>query len=281
MQSRYYLGLGSRGFHRLHYTEWGVPGDALPVICVHGLTRNGRDFDHLAQALADKAQVVCPDVVGRGLSAWAADPSTYGFPQYQADMAALIARLGADRVDWVGTSMGGLVGMMLAAQPGSPIRRLVMNDVGPFLPKAALERIGTYVGYSPGFASLAAAEAYFRDVHRPFGLLSDEQWQHLTRHSVRPVEGGYAVAYDPHIGDAFRSADPIEDVDLWAVWDAVACPVLVLRGAVSDLLSADVAAAMACRGPQAQVVEIEGVGHAPALMAPDQIALVRDWLAET
>ena len=274
-----YLGLSAGGFHRLAYVEWGAAKPDRTALCVHGLTRSGRDFDALAGALArDGLRVACPDVVGRGRSDRLADPAGYGYPQYLADMNALIARLDAPQVDWIGTSMGGLIGMMLAAQPNTPLRRLVINDVGPFIPKAALARIGEYVGRDPRFADLAAAEAYLREIHAPFGALTDQQWRHLTEHSVAAAEGGgYRLAYDPAIAAPFRDAEP-EDVDLWALWDLIAIPVLVLRGAESDLLPAETAAEMAARGPRAEVAEIPGCGHAPALMDEHQIALVRDWL---
>jgi pimeloyl-ACP methyl ester carboxylesterase len=264
------------------YREFGAPDAARVVICVHGLTRNGRDFDTLAMALAGAGcRVVCPDVVGRGESGWLANPAGYGFPQYLADMTVLLARLEAEAIDWVGTSMGGLIGMMMAAQPGTPIRRLVLNDVGPFLPKAALARIGTYVGHDPHFADLDAAEAYVRDVHSGFGALSDREWRHLTETNVREVEGGgdgtMRLRYDPGIGPGFRAAPP-EDVDLWAVWDRITVPSLVLRGADSDLLLPETAAEMTRRGPRAELAEIAACGHAPALMDPGQISLVRDWL---
>ena len=274
-----YLGLSAGGFHRLAYVEWGAAKPDRTALCVHGLTRSGRDFDALAGALArDGLRVACPDVVGRGRSDRLADPAGYGYPQYLADMNALIARLDAPQVDWIGTSMGGLIGMMLAAQPNTPLRRLVINDVGPFIPKAALARIGEYVGRDPRFADLAAAEAYFREIHAPFGALTDAQWRHLTEHSVTPAEGGgYRLAYDPAIALPFRDAEP-QDVDLWALWDLIAIPVLVVRGAESDLLLAETAAEMAARGPRAEVAEIPGCGHAPALMDDHQVALIRDWL---
>ena len=277
------LGLSAGGFHRIAFHDWGPERDGegmvsgRPVLCLHGLTRNGRDFDALAAALAATGRrAVAPDVVGRGRSDWLADPAGYGYPQYLADMAPIIARLDAATVDWVGTSMGGLIGMMLAAQPNSPIARLVINDVGPFIPKAAIERIGTYVGQAPHFADLEALEAYLRRVHAPFGPLSDAQWRHLATHSARPDGEGFRLAYDPGIAEAFKAA--LDDVDLWSLWDRIAVPVLVLRGAQSDLLSPETAAEMAARGPKAQVVEISGCGHAPMLMDPAQIAIVRDWL---
>ena len=273
------LGLSARGFHRQAYSEWGDRGAERVVVCAHGLTRNGRDFDVLAAALAEAGhRVVCPDVVGRGRSDRLADPSGYGYPQYLGDMTALIARLDAPALDWVGTSMGGLMGMMLAARKATPLRRLVVNDVGPFIPKAALQRIGDYVGRDPLFRDLDEAEGYFRAVHAPFGEMSDAQWRHLTQHSVQAADGGYRLAYDPGIAAPFKDAP--EDIDLWALWDTIEIPVLVLRGAASDLLLPETAAEMAARGPKAKVVEIPGCGHAPALMDEAQVALVRDWLAD-
>lgn len=273
-----YLGLSSSGFHRIAYVEWGIPGNPRVCICVHGLTRNGRDFDELAAALQHHWRVVCPDVVGRGDSDRLADPAGYGYPQYLADMNALIARCDVARVDWVGTSMGGLIGMMLAAQPNSPIRRLVINDIGPLVARAGLERIAGYVGKDPRFASLSEAEAALRRTAGTFGLRTDDEWRRFTERSVRPVgQGQYGLAYDPAIARAFQNG-PIKDIDLWAVWDKVRCPVLVLRGAESDLLLKETAEEMQRRGPGCTVVELPGCGHAPALMDPAQVAVVRDWL---
>ena len=224
-------------------------------------------------------RVVCPDVAGRGKSSWLSDHRNYGYPQYLSDMAALIARLDVEGVDWLGTSMGGLIGMMLAAQPGSPVHRLILNDVGPFIPKASLERIAGYVGQRTRFPDLAAAEAYFREVHAPFGKLSGAQWQTLTRHSVSNEEGGgFELRYDPGIAKAFTDVE-LKDVDLWGLWDSISCPVLILRGAESDLLTAEVAREMAARHPDAELVEFPDCGHAPALMDEAQIAVVRDWLS--
>ncbi|MGQ9369960.1 alpha/beta fold hydrolase [Azospirillum sp. A39] len=280
MSERVCLGLSAAGFHRIAYTQWGREDAPRTVLCAHGLTRNGRDFDRLALDLAAHARVACPDVVGRGRSDWLANPALYGYPQYLADMTALIARLDVAEVDWVGTSMGGLIGLLLAAQPNTPIRRLVLNDVGPFVAKAGLERIADYVGKDPVFEDLAAVEAYLRFVLMGFGALGDEWWRHMAETSARRLpDGRFGLAYDPGIGKAF-SAQPIGDVDLWAVWDRVRCPVLVLRGAESDILLADTAADMARRGPGATVVEVQGVGHAPSLMVEEQIATVRAFLLE-
>ncbi len=278
MSQHTFPGIGSAAFHRLAYVEWGAPASPDVLVCVHGLTRNGRDFDYIAAALEDRYRVLCPDVLGRGASGWAASAKDYNYLQYVADATALLARSGAEAVDWLGTSMGGIIGMIAAATPGSPIRRLILNDIGPWITKASLDRIAGYVGSDPHFDDLEDVEAYLRTVHAPFGALSDAQWRHLAVYSAREREGGgYALAYDPKIGDAFR-ANPIEDVDMWALWDRIEVPVLVLRGAQSDLLTAAVAAEMTQRGPKAALVEFPDCGHAPALMDPVQIATVRDWL---
>jgi pimeloyl-ACP methyl ester carboxylesterase len=272
------LALSPAGFHRMAYTEWGDP-TAPAVICVHGLTRNGRDFDFLAQALAAAGRrVACPDIAGRGQSAWLADPALYVANQYGSDCTTLIARLGVDSLDWVGTSMGGLIGMGLAAMPETPIRRLVINDIGPLVPQAALQRIADYVGQPLRFTDLAAVEAYMRETHVGFGPLTDAQWGHMARHGHRRAEdGSLSLHYDPAIALPFRAL-AAADLELWALWEQIRCPVLVLRGSQSDLLTAETAEAMSRRGPKATVVEIASCGHAPSLMAPDQIALVRDWL---
>ncbi|MBN8442601.1 MAG: alpha/beta hydrolase [Thauera sp.] len=274
--------MGPHGLHRMAYTEWGEHDNPRVVVCVHGLTRNGRDFDDLARALAADYRVICPDVVGRGRSDWLGVKTDYGFPVYVPDLITLIARLDVESVHWVGTSMGGLIGMLIASQPHTPITRLVLNDVGPVITAASLQRIGEYVGKAPVFASMAAAETYIREVSAPFGPLTDAQWRHLTQYSVRPVQTetgtGFAMIYDPGIGDAFRAAPVQEDVDLWAIYERIACPTLVLRGAESDLLERATLEQMAARGPRARTLEFAGVGHAPMLMDEAQIEAVRDFL---
>lgn len=276
------LGLSPHGFHRIALADWGAPDAAEVAVCVHGLTRTGRDFDRVAETLAGEQRVLCPDVVGRGRSDWLPAADAYGYAQYNADMTAVLAYAGAGRVDWIGTSMGGLMGLILAAQPKTPIRRLVMNDIGPLVPRSALRRLADYVGQDPHFDSFEAAVAYIRSVHAPFGPLSEAEWTHLAEHAVRAdAAGGYRLAYDPKIAAPFADAEAIEDVDLWNLWDAVRCPVLVLRGADSDLLLAETAREMTRRGPGATLVEFAGVGHAPALMHDDQIAAVSDWLLAT
>ena len=276
--------LGKGGFHRMHYVEWGAPDARTVVICVHGLTRCSRDFDVLAGALQPELRVVCPDVVGRGKSDRLRDALDYTYAQYCSDMAALIARVtagkGVRRVCWVGTSMGGIIGMLLASHPGSPIERLVVNDVGIIVPKAALARLAEYVGKDPRFASFAELAAYARTVSAPFGPLTDGQWDHLTRHTAtQHADGSWGFSYDPRIGLPFRQS-PLEDVNLLEFWDRITCPTLLIRGAESDLLPREVALEMTRRGPRPRLAEFDGIGHAPMLMAADQIAVVRDFLLE-
>ena len=279
MKQKSVLCLAPGGLHRVAYTEWGAPSAPRTLICVHGLTRNGRDFDSVALALEDGYRVICPDIVGRGRSDWLSDEMHYQNSIYLADLVTLVARVGVTEVDWLGTSMGGILGMMMASMPGSPIKRLIVNDVGPFLSKAALERIAGYTGNAPEFADIGGLEAYLRVVHAPFGNLTDQQWRHMAETSARPLnDGKVALAYDPGIGENFRTG-PLDDADMWRLWDAIRCPTLVIRGESSDLLLKDQAEEMTRRGPKAELTEIAGCGHAPALMAPDQIALIRDWLA--
>ena len=275
--------LSAEGFHRMHYVEWGDPAASRVVICVHGLTRNGRDFDELAQALAPDCRVVCPDVVGRGRSDWLREKTGYGYPQYCADLTALIARVtrgSTERLYWVGTSMGGILGMLLAASAKTPIDRLVVNDVGAHIPAASLQRLGTYVGKDPRFKTYRELEAYVRIVCAPFGPLTDAQWRHLTEHGAKQREdGSWGMSYDPGIGIPLQKPkEEIADVDLWQHYEAIRCPTLLLRGAQSDLLLAETATQMTQRGPKARLVEFAGIGHAPMLMARDQIDVVRDFL---
>jgi pimeloyl-ACP methyl ester carboxylesterase len=275
------LCVSPRGFHRMRYTDWGDPAHPRIVVCVHGLTRNGRDFDELARALESDFRVVCPDIVGRGQSDWLEDKQGYGYPQYTADATALIARLtagGEKTIYWVGTSMGGILGMLLASYPRSPIARLVVNDVGMLVPKAALARIAAYVGKAPLFDSLEEMEALVRLISAPFGPLTDQQWHHLTVHGAKRHESGkWAMGYDPGIAAPFEQAAR-SDIDLARYWDAITCPTLLLRGEESDILPRETALEMTRRGPRPKLVEFPGIGHAPVLMAPDQIAVVRDFL---
>ncbi len=273
--------LSPKGLHRIAYLEWGDAANDNVLVCVHGLTRCARDFDVFARAMADRYRVVCPDVAGRGESGWLADPMGYQIPQYVADMVTLIARLDVEKVDWVGTSMGGLIGMGLAAIPDTPIRKLVLNDAGPVVTKVSLERIAAYVGGAPVFPSIEAAEQYIRAVSATFGPHTDAEWRFLTEVVVRRrPDGSYAMHYDPKLAEPFKHLMPEGDLELWPLYDAIRAPMLVVRGALSDLLTRATCDTMQTRGPRARIVEIEGVGHAPTLMHADQIDVVRNFLVE-
>ena len=272
----------------MRYFEWGDAASARVLVCVHGLTRCGRDFDSLAEALGGHYRVICPDIVGRGESDWLANKADYTYPQYLSDTATLLAAVlavvvpngpgttGGASVHWVGTSMGGIIGMLLAAQPHTPITRLVVNDVGSFIPKAALQRIAMYVGKIPPFASFDAAVAAVRATS-PFGPLSESEWRTLTLPLLKQnAAGEWEFRYDPGMGDAFRSG-PIVDVDLLPFWNAITCPVLVTRGADSDLLLKPTYEAM-CRKANVRGLEFAGVGHAPMFQHADQIDAVKAFL---
>jgi pimeloyl-ACP methyl ester carboxylesterase len=276
------------------YWEWnatGNPGHPHVIVCVHGLSRQGRDFDVLARELSRHARVVCPDVVGRGQSDWLADPMGYQIPQYGADMVALLAQLHQQApiatLDWVGTSMGGLIGMGITGQPDlplpAPVRRLVLNDVGPVIQWQALQRIGQYLGFLAKFESLQQAADAMWAISTSFGPHTPAQWLELSRAMVRPLpEGGVTLHYDPAIAVPFRTVTQetaaAGEAFLWQLYDQIRARTLLLRGAQSDLLSHETAQAMGQRGPRAQLVEFAGVGHAPTLVAPDQVAAVRDFL---
>ncbi|MCC9597533.1 MULTISPECIES: alpha/beta fold hydrolase [unclassified Rubrivivax] len=274
--------LDARGLHRMAYWEWGDPQARHAVVCVHGLSRQGRDFDTLAQDLAPQLRVVCPDIVGRGRSDRLADAAGYTVPQYVADVVTLLARLDVDTVDWVGTSMGGLIGLGVASLAGSPVRRLVLNDVGPAIEPAALERIKGYLGQPVRWASVEDAAEAIRQVSLGFGPHTPEQWLALTRPQLVADGDGWIPHYDPAIAVPFRAMTPeiaaAGEAALWAAWDSLRCPTLLLRGAESDLLSRATAEAMTRRGPRARLHEFAGVGHAPMLVQPEQRTVVRDFL---
>ncbi len=275
--------LSPAGLHRMTYKEWGDPRNPKVLVCVHGVTRVADDFDHLARALCGDYRVVCPYVAGRGPSEPLADPAHYQVPQYVADMVTLLARLDADTVDWFGTSMGGLIGIGLASLPGNPVRRLVLNDIGPSLQPAALARIGDYIGQEVRFASFDEAAAYIREISQSFGQHSDDEWRKFAADVLRQTEDGqWTRNYDLKLALPFKAITPEMaqqgEAALWAAYDAIRCPTLLVRGAESDLLSAETAQRMTVRGPRAQLVEIPGVGHAPTFMHADQIEIARRFL---
>jgi len=277
-----FRGLGITGYHRLHYTEWGPRDGARTILCVHGYSGNGRDFDELARALSRDARVVCLDVAGRGRSDWLPSSLSYNFPQFLGDIATLLRRLRVDRFDWIGTSMGGLLGLMHAAQPGSRVRRLVLNDVGAFVPAGGLREIGERLAAPDRFASLAEVEAHLRATHREWGEITDAQFRSLARHQSRRLpQGGYRLHYDPQIARLVQGGGLpfVDGLHLWDAWDRVECPVLVIRGEHSRILPGDVARRMVDTHPEARLVEIEGAGHAPALMTAGEIERIRNFLA--
>ena len=309
------------------YWQWGWPGSAHVLLCVHGLTRQGRDFDVLAQALCERVnalpdfsdgiRVICPDVAGRGESDWLKDPTGYQIPAYAADMLALLAQLQAQApiatLDWVGTSMGGLIGMLVCAQPvfnadaaaphgqaplagdeaaalslPVPVRKLVLNDVGPALQAAAIARIGAYLGKAGHFDTLQEAADAMWEICQSFGPHTPEQWLALVRPMVKPVSPGtdspLRLHYDPAIALPFKTAtqDAAQQGEalLWRLYDQITAQTLLLRGALSDLLSLETAQAMTQRGPHAELIEFDGVGHAPTLIADDQVAAVAHFLLD-
>ncbi len=272
------------GLHRMSYQEWGDPQNSDVVVCVHGLTRTSEDFSVIAQALSGEYRVIAPDVVGRGRSGWLKDPLHYGVPQYASDMVALIARLNVPKVKWIGTSMGGLIGMALAAMQDSPIERLVLNDVGAVLSGQALQRIAQYVGEVIDFENREQAHGVLKKIYAGFGPHSADQWAALLDSVLLPLEGSSKLRlhYDPGIAAPFKSAylsgNTAPDLQLWAYYDAITCPTLLIRGKESDLVSLEVFEEMQRRGPQAKGLEFAGVGHAPTLMHADQVTPVQQFL---
>lgn len=277
------------GLHRMAYHEWGDPMNPRVLMCVHGLTRTGRDFDALARAMSDEYRVVCPDVAGRGRSEWLADPHHYVLPQYVSDMVTLIARLNVEQLDWFGTSMGGLIGMGLAGLPKSPVRKLLLNDVGPRITAQALERIGAYLGLPVRFKTFEEGLAYLQTISTSFGRHTPEQWRELNGAILKPVQGAegleWGLHYDPALAVPFRESPPeavqAGELALWRMFEAAPGPTLVVRGAQSDLLLRETVAEMVTRGKQVSTVEIPDVGHAPTFIDPAQIAIARDFFLGT
>ena len=276
------------GLHRMAYKEWGDPDNPKVLICAHGVTRVGDDFDNLARALSDQYRVVCPDVVGRGRSGRLGNPQLYEIIQYVADMVTLIARVQPDstaQVDWLGTSMGGLIGMGLASLPDNPVRKLILNDIGPTMDASALQRIGDYIGQDLRFPDFEAGARFVREVSQSFGEHTDQEWHTLAANVLREDGHGQWVRhYDMGIAVPFRAATAesvlADQAMLWHAYDAISCPTLLVRGAESDLLSRATAELMCARGPRAKLVEIANVGHAPTFLHDDQIAIARQFLLE-
>lgn len=274
--------LSPAGLHQMAYQEWGDPANDRTLICVHGLTRVSNDFDALAKAMAKDYRVICPDVVGRGRSGRLRDPQYYRVPQYVSDMVTLIARLDVTSVHWFGTSMGGVIGMALASLPDNPISKLLLNDIGPSIDAEALARIGAYVGQEVSFATFDEAWQYVRAISQSFGPHSDEQWRKLAADVMRQnAEGAWVFLYDPNLALPFKATTvqsaQLDEQMLWAAYDAIRCPTLVVRGTESDLLSPATALAMSQRGPRAKIVELAGIGHAPTFLSDAQISLAKNF----
>lgn len=298
MKKSHFMGLTEDGFHSIAYTEWGNPHPTLPpVLCLHGLTRNGRDFDALANQLSEQGRhVFCPDIVGRGDSDWLKNPNNYTFEQYIIDMGMMIARMQSPQIDLVGTSMGGLIGMIMASMPNSPIRRLIMNDIGAQIPVKGISRLAQYAGKDPEFKSLEEANNYFKSVYGDFGQLSETQWLQLTEHSIREIAPGrFQSKLDPQIKRTPTKSrivwklllnpqkifeGTLFDVDLWGMWRNIVCPVLVIHGVKSDLLLPSIIKKMQETHKETEVLEIMNAGHAPALLEREQIDIITKWLAK-
>lgn len=278
-RQRYVQCISTAGLHRVAYTEWGDPDNPRVLLCVHGLTRSGRDFDRLAAAFADVYRVVCPDVAGRGLSSWLGNPSLYGVPQYVADMVTLIARLNVETVDWFGTSMGGLIGMALAGLPDTPIRKLLLNDVGPHLEPASVQRISGYLGKPARFDTLQEGIEHAALLAQSFGPLTPDEWREINTPLLHEKDGAWQFRYDPRIAQPFAAiteeSAKLGEAALWHSLASFQGPVLVVRGEHSDLLSRETVTKMVQSGRAVSNVTIPGVGHAPAFLAADQIDVAR------
>jgi pimeloyl-ACP methyl ester carboxylesterase len=277
--------LSPAGLHNVAYKEWGDPANKKVLLCVHGLTRVSGDFDALAAAMCDQYRVICVDVVGRGRSGWLKNPAFYQVPQYVSDMVTVLARANADVVHYFGTSMGGQIGIGLSSLPDSPVKKLVLNDIGPKLDIVAIERIGSYVGKGIAYDTYEEAEQYIKSVSVTFGAHADAEWHKFCSDVlVQGADGKWTRNYDLRLADAFKAITPDllakGEAMIWAAYEAIQCPVLLVRGAQSDLLSPETAKAMTERGPKARLVEIPDVGHAPSFMHADQIAIARNFLLE-
>ena len=269
--------------HRMAYHAWGNPNNPKVLICVHGLTRRGSDFKTLAQAMCKDYYVVCPDVVGRGDSDRLTNPMQYAVPQYVADMAELVKKLGVNQVDWFGTSMGGLIGMVYASMPNSPIRRMLINDVGPRIEPDAIKRLGSYVGQPFSFANRADALSRLNQICATFGEHTPQEWEIYNGPMLVQRDGMWIMHYDPNISVPFASVNPIMakagEMAMWHAFKQIHIPMLIVRGGDSDLLSAATVAEMCKVNPYARSIEIPHVGHAPAFVKAEQIALAKEFFS--
>jgi len=276
-RDNYFYGLSNEGFHRLYYREWGNPDSEHTIICVHGVTRISQDFNALAKTLSKKYRVICPDVVGRGFSDWLGNKQNYNFLQYCADMNALIAHLKINKVHWIGTSMGGIIGIILSALQNTPIQSLILNDVGPDLKRVELQRLGKYIGRAPVFETKDELFEYYKEIYQSFGELNTKEWEKMAEYSSFRESSGYRMHYDPKIGDAFRASYSFFNFDLWKYWDEIECPSLLIRGKESTFFPLKTAEKMISRGADISFIEVEDIGHAPTLRTPYEIKHIQDF----
>lgn len=273
----FYFGLSNEGFHRNYYRAWGDPNSEETIICVHGVTRLSRDFDTLAKELSKNYRVICPDIVGRGYSDWFGNAQNYNFQQYCADMNSLIAHLNVHKVHWIGTSMGGLIGMILSAMSQTPIESLILNDVGPDLKRVELQSLGKYIGKAPIFSTQKELFDYYKETYQAFGYLPDKQWKEMALYSTFKEDYGYRIHYDPKIGDAFRKNYSFYNFDLWKYWDEIDCPSLLIRGELSTFFTENTAEKMCARGSDVQFQRVKNIGHAPRLNSKKEIDFIKNF----
>lgn len=273
------LSINKKGFHNIYYRDWGKQTHKDTLFCLHGLTRNSHDFDHIAGLLSAKTRVICPDTAGRGKSDWLPSFHDYIIPQYNLDVALIAATIKCEKFDLLGTSLGGMMGMVLAAMQNTPVRRLIINDIAPEVSHEASVRLGRYLHQDPLFTSIDEAEVFFRETLAPFSPMQDADWRELTETSVLEIEGGYRLAYDPAISNSYNRYRSF--FDLWKYWSRITCPVLILRGTESDFLTEGLLGKMMDILPHAELVEFEGVGHTPTLRSPEQIDPILAWLDKT
>jgi pimeloyl-ACP methyl ester carboxylesterase len=270
----------SDSFHQLAYQDWGDTSSTETVFCLHGLTRNSHDFDPLARRLAKSRRVICPDTVGRGDSDWLSNPDDYHINQYNHDFTVLATKIACTKFDIIGSSLGGLMGMMLAGLKNSPVRRLIINDIAPEIPHGAKARVGSYLHVDPRFSNLEEVEAYLRQTLKPFKPMSESDWVHIATHSSRKTNADYRLAFDPDISINYVRYWSWKAFNLWNYWANITCPVLILRGKESDFLTESLLRKMLTILPKAKVIEFAGVGHMPSLKSQEQIDLILKWLDE-
>lgn len=273
----YYLGLSPEGFHRNYYRQWGDADNDNVIVCVHGLTRISRDFDTLAKELAQDYRVICPDIVGRGFSDWLGNRQNYNFPQYCSDMNALIGHLRVEKVHWLGTSMGGIIGLIISAMENTPIQSLILNDVGPEIKRSELQRLGRYIGRAPLFYSEEELFNYYKETYQAFGYLTDKQWQQMAIYCSFKEEDHYRLHYDPKLGDAFRSSYSFFNFDLWKYWEDINCPTMLVRGELSSFFPRELMESMLEKENTNHFIEVPNVGHTPTLTTEQEIKAIKDF----